>query len=336
MKKNFRSFLAFALLAMVSFVATPPAHAQFVSRGSLVLTCAPGQQTGDLRTDPVSNVSAWAGCTIMIFKTGTNTAATLYYNNTGSGSSLANPFVPGTTTGVTASTTSATAFLDDGLYDISVSFPSITSAPFFSGTLTTRLQVNSGSFNTGVSDYTFFVPATDCSAAVTGTAGTGNNTVIIDGSVPALKASSTNAGASNATFTCLFQFPASRLATGKGFTISDITYLYSVQTTSATSMVASTFKSFTAPTAAASETASSATLVDQCNTCVQTPAVASGNLTSVSAGQYYSEKVALGTALAVNTDLQTFVFTFQINQSAAAAQIVTSPGLYVHGTYVPL
>lgn len=184
--------------------------------------------------------------------------------------------------------------------------------------------------NVALADGIFFVPPQDCSAAVSGTAGAGNNTIIIDGSVPALKASSTNAGASNATFTCNFQPPVSRLTSGKAIVITDITYLYSVQTTTATSMVASTFKSFTAPAAGAGESASSATLVDQCNTCVQTPAVASANLTSVSAGQYYSEKVAPGTAVTVGTDLQSFVFTFQINQSASAAQIITTPGLIVH------
>lgn len=179
-----------------------------------------------------------------------------------------------------------------------------------------------------------FIDPGQCTAAVSGTAGTGNDTVVIDGSVPALKASSTAAGASNATFTCVLSMPTS-IMPGKGFLITDITYLYSVQTTTATSMVASTFKHFQPPAAAASETASSATLVDDCNTCVQTPAVGSANLASVSAGQYYSEKVAPATPILANNDLRTFVFTFQINQSAAAAQIVTCPGLIVHGVTIP-
>lgn len=182
-------------------------------------------------------------------------------------------------------------------------------------------------------DATFFVPPTACFGKASANAGSGDGTLILDGSVPALKSSAT--AAANLQFSCTIFVP-SRLTANKGFTITDITYLYSPQTTAPTSMVASTFKSFTAPAAATGETASSATLVDRCATCVQTPVVGSGNFTALSAGQYYSEKVALGTPYKVNNDLQGFVFTFELDQSAASAMIVTTPGLYVHGISSPL
>ncbi len=178
----------------------------------------------------------------------------------------------------------------------------------------------------------FFVPASNCNAAVSGTAGSGNNTIIADGSASALKASSTNASGSTATFTCSFQVPPSSLTAGKGAVLTDITYLYGVQTTTATSMSASTFKYFQAPSAGTSETASSATLVAAGGTLTQTPVVGSANLTAVSAGQYYTEKVAFGTPEVLTTDLKTYVFTFAIGQSASAAQIVTTPGFWVHYT----
>lgn len=212
-----------------------------------------------------------------------------------------------------------------GNYQLAVQFNGLPDA----GTQLLPINVppDSGT-NVALNDGYFIVGPSSCFAAVSGTAGAGNNTVVIDGSVPALKASSTNAGASNATFTCNIQLPT-RLTSGKGATIQDVTYLYSVQTTTATSMVASTLTSFTAPAPGTGETASSATLVAFGGTLAQTPVVGSANLTSVSAGQYYSEKVALGTP-AVLANFQSLVFTFQINQTAAAAQIVTTPGLIVH------
>ena len=181
----------------------------------------------------------------------------------------------------------------------------------------------------GLNDGYFTVSPLACVGATSGTAGAGNDTLIVDGSVPALKISSTAAAGSTSTFTCQIAVPT-RFTAGKGIVIQDITYLYSVQTTTATSMVASTLGSFTAPVAGTSEAASSATLVATFGGAVtQTPVVGSANLTAVSAGQYYSEKVAFGTPVQVS-NLQNLVFTFAIAQSASAAQIVTTPGLIVH------
>jgi hypothetical protein len=181
------------------------------------------------------------------------------------------------------------------------------------------------------SDGYFFVPAQgSCVEAASANAGTGDGTFIVDGSVPALKGILSASGAGSLVFTCDFTVPGERFRVGKGVVIQDLTYLYSPQTTAPTSMTASTFKSFTAPVPAASETTASATLVDQCNTCTQVPAIASGNFTAVAAGRYYSEKVVLGTPLNVTTPLQTFVFTFALAQSAASAMTVTSPGYWVH------
>jgi len=184
-------------------------------------------------------------------------------------------------------------------------------------------------------DAAFFVPPSACNAATTGTAGTGNNTIIVDGSVPALKASSTNAAGSHSVFTCMITVPT-RLTTGKGATLTYIEYNYSVQTTTATSMVTPTLSYFLAPVAGTAETASSATLVAAGGTLTSLPVTASANLTAVSAGQYYTQRVTPATAVAMNIDHQVLVFTFELDQSASAAQIVTTPGLFVHFTDVPL
>lgn len=199
-------------------------------------------------------------------------------------------------------------------------------------TVTRRIWTCDSANGTWGTSGAFFVPSANCVAAVSGTGGTGNNTIVLDGNVSALKASSTNASGSTASFTCSFQVPPSSLTAGKGAVLTDVTYLYSVQTTTATSMSASTFKYFQAPAAAASETASSATLVSAGGTLTQTPVVGSANLAAVSAGQFYSQKVAFGTPEPITTDLKTYVFTFAIGQSASAAQIVTTPGFWVHYT----
>lgn len=180
------------------------------------------------------------------------------------------------------------------------------------------------------SDSTFFVPPSACSDAIgTGSAGTGNNTMILDGSVPAYKGSST-ASAATITISCTITVPVTRLTAGKGLTINSIDIMYSPQTTTATSQTLSTFASFTAPTAAASETNSSATLVAAGGTVTQVPVVGSANLTALSAGQYYTTRAVLGTPVAVNNALQTFVVTFAFSQSASAIQIITTPGLWVN------
>jgi hypothetical protein len=180
------------------------------------------------------------------------------------------------------------------------------------------------------SDASFFVSPSSCVGATTGTAGSGNDTLIVDGSVPALKISATSAAASVNTFTCTIQVPTTRSTSGTGVTVTSINAQYSVQTTTATSQTLSTLATFTSPAPAASETASSATLVAAGGTITQVPVVGSANLTAVSAGQYYTSQAKLGTPFTFNTPDQTLVFTFVISQSASAAQIVTLAGLWVN------
>lgn len=191
-----------------------------------------------------------------------------------------------------------------------------------------------------ISDFEIFVPASGICVAThaTGSAGSGDNTTILDGSVPALK-SDTTAGAGTAGISCNLT-AAMRTVAGKGITLGSIGVIYGVQTTTATSMATPTISLFNAPAAGTSETASSATLVTTTGlvggTLTMTPAVASANLTAVSAGQYYTENIALGTPLLMNSDLRTYVFTFAILQSASAIQIMTVPGIWLRGTYIPL
>lgn len=189
-----------------------------------------------------------------------------------------------------------------------------------------------------VTDYYYWVPESACSGAVTGTGGSGNATDILAGSGGArvFRLSSTNAGASTDTFTCVFVLP-SRLTTGKGTTINDITFLVSDQTTMATSVTLPTFKSFTAPAAVDPETANSATFVAAGGTITQAPTSTQfAAYTAVNAGQFYTIKASLGTPVVLNNDLQVFQFVIAIAQSASAAMVLETPGFYVHCTYIPL
>jgi hypothetical protein len=175
-----------------------------------------------------------------------------------------------------------------------------------------------------------FIPADYCSASTTGTAGTGNNTTILDGSVSALKVASTNAAGSHNIFTCTVNVP-SRVDAIRGAKLTDLVFVYSQQgTATGLSLITPTLKSFTGPTPGTSETASSATLSTAGGTLTMTPAVASANLTAISAGQYYTEKIALGTPINLSTDLKTLVLSFEIDQSGSTATLITTPGLWVH------
>jgi len=190
-----------------------------------------------------------------------------------------------------------------------------------------------------LSDFEIFVPAGGiCSATITtGTAGTGNNTVLLEGSVPTLIAISTAAAAGH-NFDCNLT-AALRTTTGKGVTLNSIGVVYGIVTTTATSMSTPTISYFQAPAAGTSETASSATLVTTAalvgGTLTMNPVVASANLTAASAGQFYNENIALGTPLTMNTDLRTYVLHFQTNQSASAAMTTTLAGLWLRGTQIP-
>lgn len=183
-----------------------------------------------------------------------------------------------------------------------------------------------------------FIPESACSGAVTGTAGSGNATDILAGSGGArvFRLSSTNAGASTDTFTCIFTVP-SRLTSGKGVTITDLTFLVSDQTTQATSVTLPTLKTFTAPAAVDPETANSATFVTAGGTITQTPTSTQfAAYTAVAAGQFFTIKAALGTPVAVNTDLQVFQVVWVLAQSASAAMILETPGFFVHYSNIPL
>lgn len=201
------------------------------------------------------------------------------------------------------------------------------------GTLAT-LNFAGGSATDGY----FIVPAASCGFRTSGTAGATNNTIVNDGAsfTPVIQGSSTAAGASNNTLTCNVIIPT-RLTAGKGITITDITVAYGVQTTALTSLGAPTISTITLPTPGTAETASTVTPVAIAPALTVTPVVGSANLGLTTAGSYFTEKVAIASPfLALNSDLTLVQFAQVFAQSAAAAQLISVPGLIVHYNVNPL
>jgi hypothetical protein len=209
-------------------------------------------------------------------------------------------------------------------------------------TATGTVQINYYGYTSvpsyGTNDGYLFIPENACGGAVTGTVGSGNATDIVTavGGARVFRLSSTAAGASVDTFTCVFTVP-SRLTAGKGVTITDLVFLVSDQTTQATSVTTPTLKSFTAPLAVDPETANSATFVTAGGTITFAPTTGQfAAYTPVAAGQYFTIKATLGTPIAVNNDLQVFQVVWVLSQSASAAMVLETPGFFVHYNNVPL
>lgn len=187
-----------------------------------------------------------------------------------------------------------------------------------------------------LTDAYFWVPESACAGATTGTVGSGNATDIVaggSGGARVYRVSATNASGSANTFTCYFSLP-SRLTAGKGFTITDIEFYVSTQTTQPTSITTPTLKASTAPGYADPETASSATFTTVGGTLTLAPTSAQfAAYSAVSAGQWYTLHVILGTPYIMNTDRTMLQFVIVFNQSASAASLQETPGFYVHGTW---
>jgi hypothetical protein len=186
-----------------------------------------------------------------------------------------------------------------------------------------------------ISDWVIPFGPGDCAWNASGTLGatTGLNLQAIGASFAMVNdISTTGAGATNDNLTCNLHVPQ-RTTAGHGFFLSDCTIYYGVQTTALTSLGNPTLNSITLPTPGAGETPSTVTPVTL-GSVTPTPLVASANLATTTAGAFFSEKVALNTPVFINTDFQSLQFNQVFAQSAAAAQIVNTPGGVCHGSLI--
>lgn len=149
--------------------------------------------------------------------------------------------------------------------------------------------------------------------------------------VPANQISVTSAGASVNTLTCYLNIDTFQALLGKGVTITSVDVLYGVATTTLTSISGGAFSTITFPAAGATQTASTVTPVAVGGSV--TTSSTTGNMAATTAGAFKVSRLTPATAINLTTDMQALLISENFNQSAAAAQIVNTPGMLVHYTY---
>lgn len=190
--------------------------------------------------------------------------------------------------------------------------------------------------------YAYWVPPGACNSTVSGN-GTGTNGLTTTGAsaTPVVQAQTSASGTNTHTFICNITPPYFIVTSGSGLMITAATFFYGVQTTGLGTQVAtlasgtmnsSTVFSYIAyPTPAASETPSTVTPVRaDSGTLTITPAVASSNVATTTAGAFYSVTFTPATGTLVwKTDLRQLLLTVSLLNTATSATVTNSPGVLV-------
>jgi hypothetical protein len=192
----------------------------------------------------------------------------------------------------------------------------------------------------GYSTGSYFVPFTGCGQSVSGN-GTGTQGFTTAGAsaTPVDQASTSASGTNTHTFVCDIT-PTSRVVSGNGTSIVDVVFFYGVQTTGLGTQVATlasgtmnssiVFSKILMPTAGASETPSTVTPVRaDSGSLTITPAVASFNVATTTAGGFYSVTFTPATAI-VTAALTKYFLTVSLLNTATSATVTNTPGLVVH------
>ncbi len=190
--------------------------------------------------------------------------------------------------------------------------------------------------------YAYWVPPGACNSTVSGN-GTGTNGLTTSGSsgTPVVQAQTTNSGTNTHTFICNITPPYFIVTSGTGLMITSATFFYGVQTTGLGTQVATlasgtmnsvtVFSSITYPTPAASETPSTVAPVRaDSGSLVITPAVASSNVATTTAGSFYSVTFTPATGtLPWKTDLKQLLLSVALLNTATSATVTNSPGVLI-------
>lgn len=191
-----------------------------------------------------------------------------------------------------------------------------------------------------------FLSASNCQSSVSGnSAGTNGATTVGTAVTPVMQAQTSGVGTNTHTYVCNLALPT-RITANRAALINDVTFLYGVQTTGLGTQVAvlasgtmngsTVFSTITYPTAAGAETPSTVTPVRaDSGTLTITPAVASSNVATTTAGGFYSVKFTPATAITAGTDLTQVLLTVSLLNTATSATITNSPGFIIHFT-VPI
>lgn len=193
------------------------------------------------------------------------------------------------------------------------------------------LQVPDGMYNLMPADCAMFTTAGAFAANTGGSGGlTGPALVRIAANNWVLQGITT-AVANSIAVECDINPPA-RITAGRGVKITSIQLLYGVQTTALTSITAPTLSTVAYPATGGAAGATVGTLAG--GTLTVTPGTL--QLATTTSGQCYSENIALGTPIILNTTNQRLALEQIFNQSAAAATQLQICGAVIYYTSIPL
>lgn len=160
--------------------------------------------------------------------------------------------------------------------------------------------------------------------------------------------STTSTGTNTHYYSCNLNNIVSALANSppKQVAVLDATFFYGVQTTGLGTQVATlasgtlnsiaVFSKIAFPAAGAAETPSTVTPVRaDAGTLLITPAVASFNVATTTAGAFYSAKFTPASAIPLTTDGTEVFFNVALLNTATSATITNSPGVLVHYAWIP-
>lgn len=288
-------FVVLALFLGLGFAV--PSHAQQFTQ-SITLTVANTStialgamyQGGNV----VQHVVTW----IATSGTGSVSTCTVQLQTSSTGASFSN-----VGTAQTCTSSGSYAYTGAGANYVQLNITS----PAMTGTATVQINYYGYTNQIGTGDNFYVVPLGACawgSSGGTVTPSTSQGLLAVGASLTNVLQIATTTGTETATLSCDIA-PPSRLTTGKGITITSAIVEYGNSTGNLASMNLPTLSTITMPAPSTSETPSTVTPVGVGGTITTTPAVASANLTAVTAGAFYSEAVSVGTPLVYNSSLTT-------------------------------
>lgn len=174
----------------------------------------------------------------------------------------------------------------------------------------------------------YFIPPGACIINQASGTETVAHILALSGNIPVMTETTTTTTATD-TVVCNLNPPNRINGLGKNIIINDATLIYGNSTGITSVCGAPTIATQTAPTAGTSETAAAAALVTAGAVTV-TPVVGSCNTAAISAGQTYSEKVALNTPVQISTDLQQVYLTQAFTSPTNNTYVFYVAGVVVH------
>ena len=196
------------------------------------------------------------------------------------------------------------------------------------GTWQMILSPNGATMST---DGYFFVSPANCGSKATTTTTTDNGMVpVATGNV--VHQFTTNTTGGTTQITCAFNVP-SRLTSGKGVSLTSVSFLYGVQTTAISSIATAALSSITYPTSTAGGAAAAGTVASIGGTLAVTPT--SLQTATTTSGSCYSENITLGTPYNVTTNNVGVSFD-QVFTNSAAATVYQVCGVVVRYTNRPI